>query len=103
MATTLTTPTGIRETPPSPLKLNLNDNYPYYPNYRLFFRETLTPPLKLNLNGNYPYSPNYRLFFRETPPPPLQVNLMATTLTTPTTVYISERPHPTLEAEYDGS
>jgi len=52
------------------LKLNLNGNYPYYPNYRLFFRETPPPPLKLNLNGNYPYYPNYRLFFRETPPHP---------------------------------
>ena len=52
---------------------------------------------------NYPYYPNYRLYFREPPPPPLQLNLMATTLTTPTTVCFLERPHPTLEAESDGS
>ena len=48
MATTLTTPTTVcflaRETPPPPLELNLNGNYPYYPKYRLFFRET-PPPL----------------------------------------------------------
>ena len=42
MATTLTTPTTvyISERPhPTPLELNLNGNYPYYPNYRLFFKE----------------------------------------------------------------
>ena len=38
MAPTLTTPTTVcfRETPSPPLKLNLNGNYPDYPNYRLF-------------------------------------------------------------------
>ena len=81
METTLTTPTTVcflaRETPP--------------------------PPLELNLNGNYPYYPNYCLFFRETPSQPLKLNLMATTPTTLTTVCFLERPHPTLEAESDGS
>ena len=55
MATIFTTPTTVYflETPPPPLKVNLNGNYPYYPKYRLFFKETPPPPLKLNLNGNY--------------------------------------------------
>ena len=42
MATTLSTPTTvyISERPhPTPLELNLNGNYPFYPNYRLFFKE----------------------------------------------------------------
>ena len=30
---------------------------------------SLKQVMELNLNGNYPYYPNYRLFFRETPPP----------------------------------
>jgi len=44
-----------------------DENYPYYPNNRLFFRETPPPPLKLNLNGNYP---NYRLFLERPHPHP---------------------------------
>ena len=38
MATIFTTPTTVYflETPPPPLKVNLNGNYPYYPKYRLF-------------------------------------------------------------------
>ena len=29
-------PSVLRETPPPPLKLNLNGTYPYYPHYCLF-------------------------------------------------------------------
>ena len=70
MATTLTTPTTV------------------------YFLERPHPTLAGESDGNYPYHPNYRLFFRETPPPPLKQNLMATTLTTPTTVCFLKRPHP---------
>ena len=38
------------------------------PNYRLFFREIPPPPLKLNLNGNYPYYPNYLRFLERSYP-----------------------------------
>jgi len=36
LPTILTTPTTVRETPSPPLKLNLNGNYPPYPNYLRF-------------------------------------------------------------------
>ena len=38
------------------------------PYYHLFFRETPSLPLKLNLNGNYPNFPNYRLFLKRPHP-----------------------------------
>ena len=54
-------------------------NYPYYPNYRLYFRETPPPPLKQNLTVvrvvgfNYPYYPNYHLYLKRDPTPTLGV------------------------------
>jgi hypothetical protein len=79
MATTLTTPTTVcflRDPTPT-FEAESDWQLPSLPQLPSVFRETPPTPLKLNLNGNYPHYPNYRLFL--------------------------ERPHPTLEAESDGS
>ena len=67
---------------------------PLLPQLPSIFQRDLTPTLGGESDGNYPYYPNYRLYFRETPSLPLELNLMATTLTTPTTVCFLKRPHP---------
>ena len=77
-------PSVFKKTTPPPLKLNLNGNYPYYPNYWAtptleaefewqlplpsVFRET--PPLKPNLNEKYIYYLNYLVLLKRPHPHP---------------------------------
>ena len=67
-------PSVLRETPPPPLKLNLNGNYPHQPNYRLFQRDPI-PTLEAKSEWQLPSLPQLLSFFEETPPPPLKLNL----------------------------
>ena len=64
VATILTIPTTIifyRDPTPT-LKAESEWQLPSLPQLPSVFREAPPPPLKLNLNGNYPYYPNYHLF-----------------------------------------